>query len=478
MFNSPRKLRQSVPPDPRNSEEPQPTEGDSKNADEQGRMQPKHWTLRATPTTTTIAPARFPTRGPSKKRTTTTECTHLSVDTTIAQSTGESEQLSSDETTPTQHFDKTQYLSLTLDDSPTCDTIVLADQERSSSGTPPGSYRMIRSIQQGTHGKRKTGSSPVLKSTHKGPRIEVPSSVSRNPAGPQSGMAPRRTRGSPSPPIPKEQKRLETMGTLVNVVQTSKLLKKQELQNLLDDGTGRRMGKEKGKERNLGYDGMGTLRGNKGTVGTERVVLEQQMYRTDSAEKALSNEKYWKGIKGITPWTYKMLFFGLLCLPTVNAYEEYTAKTAFFWTGLMLVLLINIIQGNRLIALLTLAKIPKTQAYDWTIVNQLMAESATLTQELPDWAQVAALTITLLATAYIALRSMATLLNTGHALEAGHVRTIRAKINEIDDQYDAAMRELGTLQKYTKDLEADLEENPSVEKLREWRKIPEEAIPM
>ncbi|KAF8532822.1 hypothetical protein BDD12DRAFT_901607 [Trichophaea hybrida] len=426
------------------------------------------------------------------------ECTPPSAGTTIAQFTGESEQLSSGETTPTQHYDQTQYLSLTMDDSQTWDTIVLANPpalrpRNTSSGTPPGSYEMTRSSQQGTPERTRTGSSPVLKSTPKEPRIEVPSSLSPEPFGSPVWYGPTNDQEEHNPTVPprinetgndgdigkccpdeqvaeeaRYEKLIERHPEILNWPSTDRILMK--LQKLLDDGTGRGVGKEKSERRNLGYDGLGTLSGNKGTVGRERVVLVQHMYRTDSAEKAQDNEKFWRGVKGVTPWTYKLVFFGLLCLPTVNAYEEYAAKTAFFWTGLMLFLIINIVQGNKVIALLMLAKIPKAQAYDWTIINQLMQESATITQSLTDWAQIAALTVTSLGTAFIALRSMAALLNTGHALEAGHIRTIRAKIDEIDDQYDSAIRELGNLQKYTKELEAELGDNPSVEKLREWKR--------
>ncbi|KAF8509896.1 hypothetical protein BDD12DRAFT_811120 [Trichophaea hybrida] len=256
--------------------------------------------------------------------------------------------------------------------------------------------------------RTRTGLSPVLKSTPKEPRIEVPSSLSPEPFGSPVWYGPTNDQEEHNPTVPQEQTKLETMGTL----------------KLLDDGTGKGMDKKEGKRGNLGYDGLGTLSGNKGTVGRERIVLVQHMYKTSSAEKALDNEKYWRGIKGITPWTYKLIFFGLLCLPTVNAYEEYAAQTAFFWTRLMLFLIINIIQGNRLIALLMLAKIPKAQAYNWDIIDQLMEESAQLISIPTDWTQIAALTITSLGTAFIVLRAMANLLNTGHALEAGHLRTI------------------------------------------------------
>ncbi|KAF8537988.1 hypothetical protein BDD12DRAFT_806498 [Trichophaea hybrida] len=188
MFNSPKKLRQSVPSDPRSSEEPPLTDEEWSDEGKSERMQPKQWTLRGVPPTTTVAPAQFPTRGPSKRKKTTTGYTPPSAGTTTAQYTEELELWSSGETTPTQHYDRTQHLPLTMGDSQTWDTIVLANQpstppESTSSGTPPGSQKMTRSSQQGTLGKTRTGSSPAPKGTLKEPRIEVPSYLSPEPFG-------------------------------------------------------------------------------------------------------------------------------------------------------------------------------------------------------------------------------------------------------------------------------------------------------
>ncbi|KAF8538034.1 hypothetical protein BDD12DRAFT_886285 [Trichophaea hybrida] len=227
-------------------------------------------------------------------------------------------------------------MSLTLDDSPTWDTIVLAPPSptqpgNTSSGTPPRSQTTTKSSNNGMHERTRNDLSPAPKGTLKEPRIEVPCSLSLEPLGSPVWYGPMSDQKEHTPTdasgtrgigkdgdigecCPDEQvaeeawykELIERHPQINNWHCTNEILMK--LQKLFDNGTGRGMVAKKNKWGIMGYDRWGTLRGDKGTVGRERVVLVQNMYKRNSTEQVPDNGKFWRVAKGAKPTTYKTLF--------------------------------------------------------------------------------------------------------------------------------------------------------------------------